>query len=133
MPKKICPQCNASHGVRRLVCDCGHDFQCKRAGKAAVEAGQVSHPLYPEPGAWVADKMKGMPDILPPEPISSGPIDASTIKDVVSYEGLGFAIYSFISANRISDLRLQKLWREARAAMQKVEEYLEDVSLSGMP
>lgn len=127
MPRKICPECQASHGVRKLKCDCGHDFSCKRTGKAAVKAGQVPHPLYPEPGAWVADTMKGMPNISPPEPLPRGSIDVLTVKDHISYEGLGYAVYSFIPADRISDSELRRLWREARAAMQRVVEYLNDV------
>lgn len=130
MPNKTCPQCNATHGVRKLVCDCGHDFGCKRTGKAAVVTGQAPHPLYPEPGGWVLDKIKGMPDIDPPEPLPLGLVDAATVKDYVAYEGLGFTIYSFIPADRIPDPELRRLWREARAAMQKVVEYLEDVPMS---
>ncbi len=127
MPQKICPKCGSKFGVRKLVCDCGHDFGCKRSGCAAVKAGQANHPLYPEPGAWVLDKTKGMPDIDPPEPLSQGPIDATTVRDIVSYEGLGYTIYSFISVECISDTQLRKLWREARAAMQRIVEYLEEV------
>lgn len=130
MPNKTCPQCNIPHGARKLVCDCGYDFGCKRTGKAAVVTGQISHPLYPEPGGWVLDKTKGMPDILPPEPLPPGLIDAAIVKEHVMYEGLGYAIYSFIPVERISDLQLRKLWQEARAAMQRVVEYLEDVHLS---
>lgn len=132
MPNKICPQCNATHGARKLVCDCGHDFGCKRSGRAAVKTGQAQHPLYPEPGGWVLDKTRGMPDIDPPEPLPHGPVDAATVKDYVAYEGLGYAIYSYIPAERISDPELRKLWREARATMQRVMEYLEDVSMPGV-
>jgi len=130
---KRCPDCGTSHGARKLVCECGHDFGCKRNGKAvikvAMKAGQVPHPLYPEPGAWVADTAKRMPEISPPEPLPKGPIDASIVKEVVSYEGLGYAIYSFIPPARIFDPQLRALWQEARAAMQRVVGYLETVSM----
>ncbi len=127
MPNKTCPQCNAAHGARKLVCDCGHDFGCQRTGKEAVKSGDAPHPLYPEPGGWVLDKMKGMPDINPPEPLPSGPVNAATVKDHVAYDGLGYTIYTFIPAERISDPELRRLWREARTAMQKVTDYLEEV------
>lgn len=129
MPSKTCPQCNATHGARKLVCDCGHDFGCKRTGKEAVKSGDASHPLYPEPGGWVLDKMKGLPDIDPPEDLPCGPVDAATVKEHVAYDGLGYTIYTFIPVERISDPELRKLWREARAAMQRVVEYLEDVQM----
>jgi hypothetical protein len=126
--KKVCPKCHTEHGARKLVCECGYDFGCKRTGKAAVKSGQVAHPLYPEPGAWVVDQMKGMPTVHPPDPLPKGPVSAEVVKEHVSYEGLGFTLYSYIPAKRISDPKLQALWREARAAMQKVVEYLEDIS-----
>ncbi len=122
MPRKTCPQCNATHGVRKLVCDCGYDFGCKRA-EAAGKA--VSHPLYPEPGAWIVDKVKGMSFDMAPEPLASESLDALAVKDLVGYEGLGFSIYSYIPAGRINDLQLRALWQDARIAMQKVTEYLE--------
>lgn len=127
MPSKTCPQCNAVHGARKLVCDCGHDFGCKRTGKEAVKSNVAHHPLYPEPGTWVLDKVKGMPSIDPPDELPQGSIDAETVKLIVTYEGLGFTIYSYIPAERISDSHLRKLCRDARAAMQKVAEYLETI------
>lgn len=125
MPNKQCPECHATFGARKLVCDCGYDFGCKRTGKEAVKVGDAPHPLYPEPGTWVLDKVKGLPDINPPDELPSGPIDVEVVKEIVAYEGLGFAIYSFIPAERISDPNLRKLWQEARAVMQKVVEHLE--------
>jgi hypothetical protein len=127
MPVKKCPQCGATHGARKLVCTCGHDFG-KRTGKAAIKVGETPHPFYPEPGVWIVDKMKGTPDINPPEPLPHGPISAGMVKEQVSYEGLGYTIYSYIPADRIDDPELKKLWREARVAMQRVVEYLENVS-----
>jgi len=124
MPKKVCPRCGTQHGVRKLVCECGHDFACKRSGKAAIAA---PHPAYPEPGVGIFQVMKGMPPVSPPEPLPNGPISASIVKDVVSYEGLGFTLYSYIPADRIDDPVLRKLWVEARAAMQTIVEYLEEV------
>ena len=125
MPNKQCPECHATFGARKLFCDCGYDFGCKRTGKEAVKSGDTPHPLYPEPGTWVLDKVKGMPDINPPDELPSGLIDVEMVREIVAYEGLGFTIYSFIPAERISDSQLRTLWQEARAAMQKVVEHLE--------
>jgi len=132
MPSKSCPQCNVTHGARKLKCDCGHDFGCKRVGKEAVKSGDAPHPLYPEPGTWVLDKTKGMPDIDPPEDLPRGPVSVEALKQIVLYEGLGYAIYSYIPAERISDPHLRKLWRKARAAMQEVIEYLEKVDYGSL-
>jgi hypothetical protein len=129
MPSKKCPDCGKVYGVRQLTCECGHDFGCKRSGKV-MKCCQAPHPLYPEPGAWVADTVKGMPDISSPEPLPQGPLDAATVKEVVSYEGLGYTVYTYIPPERIADSQLRKLWQEARTAMQRVVGYLETVSLS---
>lgn len=116
MAIKICPQCNAKHGVRKLKCECGHDFGVKRPSS-----------LYPEPGTWVASKTPGMADIELPEPLPREPVSAGQVKDIVSNEGLGFAVYSYLPAKRITDPKLRKLWQKARTAMQCIVEYLEDV------
>ena len=115
MPKKVCPQCGKEYGVRKLVCDCGHDFSCK----------QKAHPLYPEPGGWVIDEIKGMPKMQPPEPLPSGPISVRQLKEQISYEGLGFCLHSYIPEDRIGDISLRKLWHEARLALQKIVDFLE--------
>jgi len=66
-----------------------------------------------------------MPKIAPPESLPKGKIETETIQDHVKYDGLGFCIYYFIPVNRIKDRKLAQLWKEARAKMQKIVEYLE--------
>jgi len=116
MPLKVCPECGVKHGPRKKECDCGHAFIAKS-----------NHPLIPEPGGWVLDTGRGMPKIEQPGPLPKGQLDTEIVRDIISYEGLGFTIYSLIPANRIKDRRLQKLWSDARAAMQKVQEHIYDV------
>lgn len=107
---KTCPKCKAKHGPRKKVCSCGHKF---------------THPLVPEPGGWVLDDIKGMPPIEPPAmDWPKGRLSTETIRDEISYGGLGYCIYSLIPTNRITDPKLKKLWVEARRAMQKVVEHL---------
>ncbi len=149
MPFKVCPNCNTKHGARRLTCTCGHDFGCKRSGKHAIVAIPTDVPAetvavvsgkkrrrrktqdgahefpYPEPGTWIWDRPKGMPPICPPSDLPQGPLSAGVIKAQVSYEGLGFCIYSFIKADRIADPRLRELWIQARATMQEIVGYLD--------
>jgi hypothetical protein len=44
----------------------------------------------------------------------------------VSYEGLGFCIYHLIPAAKIKDAKLRKLWSDARAALGRIQEYLDE-------
>jgi hypothetical protein len=113
MPLKTCPKCDAKHGPRKKLCECGHDFTSK-----------ISHPLVPEPGGWVLDDLKGMPTIEQPEPLPRGQLTREQVEAEVSYSGLGFCVYSLIPVNRIKDRKLRGLWVKARAAMQKVVEEL---------
>ena len=117
MPLKTCPKCKAKQGTRKKVCECGYSF-----------AAKTNHPLVPEPGGWVLDTVKGMPPIEQPDiKWPKGKLDTDLIREEVSYEGLGYCIYSLIPAERIKDARLKKLWREARQAMQKIVEHLYEV------
>lgn len=111
MPLKTCPQCSKKLGTRTKVCKCGYAFN--------------KHPLVPEPGGWVLDNYKGLPEIEPPDPLPPGKFDAATVKQHVEYEGLGFCIYHLIPAERIKDRRLKKLWADARTALGKIKEHLD--------
>jgi hypothetical protein len=109
MALKVCPECGAKVGVRTKKCACGYVFQPKQ---------------NVEPGAWVADKMKGMPDIQQPEPLPDHPLSIAEVRDCVSYEGLGYAIFSLIDPEKIYDTVLSGLWKRARRAMQEIQEYI---------
>ena len=87
------------------------------------------HPLYPEPGAWVLRKTRGMPEMVPPAPLPQNhQLTLHEIRDEqIAYEGLGYCIYELISAEKIEDKELAKLWKAARCAMQDVVEYLETI------
>jgi len=50
------------------------------------------------------------------------------IKAQVSYEGLGFCIYSYIRADKIADPHLRELWVKTRATMQEIVGYLDQTS-----
>lgn len=132
MPFKVCPKCGTKHGVRRLLCDCGHDFACKRPerlvgpseGQKRKRRKKDEFP-YPEPGTWIWDRPKGMPPICPPSTLPAGSLSAGRIKEQVSYEGLGFCIYGFIRADKIADPKLRELWVQARSTMQEIVHYLD--------
>ncbi len=105
---KTCPKCKKKHGTRKKVCDCGHSFV-----------------KMVEPGGWVHDPMKGMPKIEMPSSIPDGKVSNSEIQDQIAYEGLGYCLWDYIPAERITDQKLRALWRKARKAMQDIVEYLE--------
>ena len=122
MPAKTCPVCGATYGSRKLVCNCGHDFGCKRPKGHAVQS--VASPVFPEPGEWIWEKPKGFPAIERPDPLPAGPLDDETIRTQVRYDGLGFCVWSLIPARRIKEKKLRLLWWEARKAMEAVVDYL---------
>lgn len=84
-------------------------------------------PLYPEPGSSVLQSYEGLPKQSPPQPLSDEPLTANEVKDHISYDGLGFCIYSFIPPEKIVDKRLKELWSNANEAMRSIVEYLETV------
>jgi len=117
MPHKICPECDASHGVRRLQCDCGYEFRKSKKKSANTSA-------VPEPGNWVFDTDKGMPKIHPPATLDGSMLSVDEVSEHVAYEGLGYCIYAYIPPGKIQDKKLADLWRKAQAEMRKVQSYL---------
>jgi len=83
------------------------------------------HPLYPEPGANVLDDWSGMPKIKPPESLPKGKLTASQVQDYVTYEGLGFCVYSYIPSGKIADGELKELWETAREALFSLVSYMD--------
>ncbi len=63
MPIKICPECNAEHGPRKLKCACGHDFFAKKSTATTDrfsvqpaeirrdDAGRIVFPVHTPAGA----------------------------------------------------------------------------------
>ncbi len=111
MPLKTCPKCTKKQGTRTKVCKCGHDFN--------------KHPLVPEPGGWVLDSYKGLPEIEPPGDLPKGKMSVPDVSEQVMYESLGFCIYHLIPASKIKDAKLRKLWIDARATLVKIQDYLD--------
>lgn len=86
----------------------------------------AKHKLYPEPGTWVIDDRSGLPRIEPPEDLPPGKLNSPNIKDQISYHGLGFCLYSYISPENVADIHLRKLWQKARRDMREIVSYLEN-------
>ena len=121
MPYKTCPKCNAKHGPRKAVCDCGHVFIADIKNKVADLKYQ---------GSWIYDKMVGMPSIDPPDDLPAGKLDLTYIRNAIIYEGLGFCIFHYINPEKIKDIKLKKLWAKAKEAMRKIIEYMEKQNLN---
>jgi hypothetical protein len=67
-----------------------------------------------------------MPKLSPPGELPDGLIGTKELRDEhIAYEGLGFCIYTYIPASKIEDSKLRVLWKDARAAMQKIVNYME--------
>jgi len=81
--------------------------------------------LIVEPGNWVFDTPVGMPIPKPPDILPNKTLSAWEIRDLVSYEGLGYCLRSYIPAKRIEEKELRLLWLKAERAMQLVVDYLE--------
>lgn len=47
------------------------------------------------------------------------------VANVVCSEGLGYAITGYMSADRIADPKLAKMWAEAKDVLTRIEVYLE--------
>jgi len=118
MPLKECPACGISHGPRKKLCDCGHDFQVKTTkGKPGDTALSL--------GAWILDRDKSLPEIKPPDPLPTDhKLNKSELQDFCAYDGLGFCIHEYIPASKIADAKLAKLWTKAKKAMIEVAEEL---------
>lgn len=118
MPFKQCPVCNAKCGVRTITCKCGADFSQYK--KASPEQTKLSM------GEWVDDMPKGMKVTPVKEPMEAcgDKLSNDDVKDEISFEGLGYTIYSYIPASRLADKELAKRWLAARQSMQEVVEYL---------
>lgn len=48
------------------------------------------------------------------------------VADIVQSEGLGYAIHSYLSHDRIEDEELAKLWRDCSDLMDKIKAKLEN-------
>ena len=45
-------------------------------------------------------------------------------KHIIEYEGLDYAVQSYIPANAFKDKRTRKLWKKAGKALNNLEDYL---------
>lgn len=48
-------------------------------------------------------------------------MDLQDVADVINNEGLGYAIHSYLSSERIEDKRLRDAWQRAYEAMNEIE------------
>lgn len=130
MPYKICPKCNEQNGVRSHECKkCGEKFEIKKEksvdkNAAALEKIEAQYAR----GSWISDKPhKGMPKLSDPEP-QNNDLNLTEIRDIISYEGLGWSIHHYIQPSQITDPKLREMWIEAKNKMIEITIYIEDNS-----
>ena len=88
---------------------------------------------YISVGAWIRDTPKDLPKIEEPESLPRDRnLDNRELAHYISWEGLGYCIYYYISSNKIDDPKLKKLWGEARKGLQKVVDYMFKWELDNM-
>ena len=56
---------------------------------------------------------------MPPTKLSN-----TEVAEIIEAEGLGYAISSYLSSDRIADSRLQEAWQQAETAMNVIESIL---------
>jgi hypothetical protein len=47
------------------------------------------------------------------------------VAEIVDFEGLGYAIQSYLGADRIEDEKLAHMWKEAAELLDRIEAHLE--------
>jgi len=77
-------------------------------------------------GLWVYDTPpKSIGKIRRPEPLEHGcQLDLEDVRQLVSYDGIGYCIFEYIPASKIEDKELKKLWTAAKKSIDKVVNYL---------
>ena len=124
MAYKTC-KCGKKCGVRSLKCpSCGVLFNESVPKKPAppknklVKEGSTVEREMIEPGLWVLDKTKGMPNVSRPPSLSPTiKLNNIELRDHIVYEGLGYCIYNYITPNMILDKKIAKLWKEVHKIM----------------
>ena len=95
-------------GPRTKQCGCGHLF--------GIKAEEVAD------GEWSNHLSNGLNKVPNPKPLSTEKLSDEEIRDLVSYHGLGFCIYYYISPKNVADPETAKLIKIAKDAMQKVQQ-----------
>ena len=122
MPKKTCPECSKKLGVRTKICKCGFKFE--QEGKDKKKRDLPSNEAVGV-GTWVLENFKNMPKISQPAPLDKKKkYSRIEIRDIVSYEGIGFCIMDYISSKMIDDGELSKMWEEAKTILIKIKKYI---------
>lgn len=109
MPLKQCPKCSKECGPRTKICpSCNYDFniQSSSSTKTTVKKSKQDSSLTKNvigQGTWIYDTTKGLPVVEIPEPLTEKKLSVEQVREYISYEGLGYCIFTYIDAKKISD------------------------------
>lgn len=120
MPEKTCVCGQKSH-VRVKICpSCNKVFEKKE--KTAKIDNKISTDITI--GAWAKDIPKGMPKIEEPEPLKNVRLSVSEIRNIISEEGLGYAIIEYVDPKKITDDILRGMWTIAKKQLMEIKMYV---------
>jgi hypothetical protein len=118
MPEKLC-ECGQKSHVRVKICpSCKKEFTKKeKLSKKKSKSIDTDITI----GGWAKDVEKGMPKIEEPEPLPANKrLSVAEVREIVSYESLGYAILTYIQIDQILDEDLKILWIDAKEKMKKI-------------
>lgn len=73
-------------------------------------------------GDWRKEKVKGMPEITGVEKIPDDMMGVEEVRDYMSYEGID--ALDFLPPDKIKDVKLRKLWEQAKEAIKEIRFYV---------
>lgn len=123
MPKgiKTCTQCKKEVGARTQTCSCGHSF-ANQNNKPALTKAQKD---WIGIGAWINSRPPDLPKVtIPPELPRGTKLTVGQVSHYISYEGLGYCIFAYISPNKILDEKLADMWKKTKEQMIEIVHYV---------
>ena len=129
MPNKTCKNCQHKSHVRVRICpSCQQEFVKKISKTKKEKSNRQKKIAKIAVGSWIDDTPKDMPKVSMPSGLENEPqfLNNDTVKEYISYEGLGFCLMDYIPSNRLEDKDLKVLWEEARLKMVEIIKHLEN-------
>lgn len=129
MPVKQCPKCSIANAVARKTCSaCGEVFTKIKKEKLSKKKEKTKSNVIDTDitiGGWAKNIDKGMPKIEEPEPLPTNKrLNLTEIREIVSYEGLGYSILEYVDPKKIMDDVLRDMWTIAKKQLIEIKMYV---------